>query len=78
MLPVATLSIAPRVPPTKKSSEEEPVAAAKYSTRGFELMIAGMEVANAFSELNDPEDQRERFLAQIKAKEDGNEDLNDF
>ena len=41
----------------------------------FELMIAGMEVANAFSELNDPEDQRERFLAQIKAKEDGNEEI---
>ena len=37
----------------------------------FELFIAGREVANGFSELNDPEDQAERFLAQVAEKEAG-------
>ena len=37
----------------------------------FELMVAGREIANAFSELNDPLDQRERFLAQVRLREAG-------
>jgi len=37
----------------------------------FELYIAGREVANAFSELNDPDDQRERFAEQMRAKARG-------
>ncbi|SEN48566.1 lysine--tRNA ligase [Nitrosomonas marina] len=40
-------------------------------TDRFELYIAGREIANGFSELNDPDDQAERFLAQAKAKEAG-------
>jgi lysyl-tRNA synthetase class 2 len=37
----------------------------------FELFIAGMEIANAFSELNDPIEQRQRFENQLKKREDG-------
>ncbi len=40
-------------------------------TDRFELYIAGREIANGFSELNDPEDQAARFLEQAQAKEAG-------
>ncbi len=40
----------------------------------FELYIAGREIANGFSELNDPEDQDARFKEQAKAKAGGNEE----
>jgi lysyl-tRNA synthetase class 2 len=40
----------------------------------FELVIAGSEYANAFSELNDPDDQRARFEEQVAARAAGDED----
>ncbi len=40
----------------------------------FELFIAGMELGNAFSELNDPDDQRERFAQQGRAADEGDEE----
>lgn len=54
----------------------------KRETERFELYIAGMEIANGFSELNDPAVQRERFENQKKAQEKGDEEAqmidNDF
>ena len=58
-------------PLTKKS--EDP----RFTER-FELFIAGGEYCNAYSELNDPIDQKERFIEQLKEKELGNEEAGDY
>lgn len=44
----------------------------------FELYIYGREIANAFSELNDPADQRERFLQQSKERETGDDEAHEM
>jgi lysyl-tRNA synthetase class 2 len=54
------------VSPLAKRSKEWPDI-----TERFELYISGMEIANGFNELNDPEEQRQRFLEQIKDREEG-------
>ena len=55
-------------PLAKKNKTDE-----RFSDR-FELFIVAREHANAFSELNDPIDQKERFLAQVKEREAGNDE----
>lgn len=54
------------VSPLARRNEDNPAI-----TDRFELIIGGRELANGFSELNDPEDQAERFKAQVAEKESG-------
>ncbi|MDY0020933.1 lysine--tRNA ligase [Arenimonas caeni] len=57
------------VSPLARASDRDPDL-----TDRFELFIGGREIANGFSELNDPEDQKARFLAQVAAKEGGDDE----
>jgi lysyl-tRNA synthetase, class II len=57
------------VSPLSKQKPDEP-----DWTERFEMFAGQMEIANGFSELNDPEDQRQRFEAQLKERERGNEE----
>ncbi len=61
------------ISPLTKKNPEDP----RFVDR-FELFIAGKEFANAYTELNDPIDQLERFEAQLKEKDLGNEEANDI
>lgn len=61
------------ISPLAKKRKEDP----RFTER-FELFICGSEYANAFTELNDPIDQRERFEAQVKEQNLGNEEANDM
>ena len=54
------------VSPLSKQRDDDP-----DTVERFELFVAGMELANAFSELNDPVEQRVRFQAQLKNRQDG-------
>ncbi len=59
-------------PLTKKNPED-----GRFVDR-FELFIGGKEFANAYTELNDPDDQLERFEAQLKERDLGNDEANDI
>jgi len=57
------------VSPLSKQKPDEP-----DWTERWEIYVGGMEIANGFSELNDPEDQRQRFEAQLKERERGDDE----
>ena len=57
------------VSPLARCNDKNP-----FVTDRFEFFIGGREIANAFSELNDPEDQAKRFLEQVKQKDAGDQE----
>ena len=61
-------------------ADSSPLAKCKPDNRHlverFEFYVTGRELANAYSELNDPIDQRKRFMEQLKARESGDEEAN--
>lgn len=61
------------ISPLAKKNEKDP----RFTDR-FELFISAREYANAFSELNDPIDQRERFEAQLQEREQGNDEAHEM
>lgn len=71
--PVFITSYPTEVSPLSRKNSENPSVVDR-----FELYIACREIANAFSELNDPFDQRERFIEQIKKKEGPSEMDEDY
>jgi lysyl-tRNA synthetase, class II len=69
MQPTIIYEFPTAVSPLSKQKPDEP-----DWTERFEMFAGQMEIANGFSELNDPEDQRQRFEAQLKERERGNEE----
>ncbi len=67
--PTFITSYPTEVSPLSRKNDQDPEVVDR-----FELFIVGRELANAFSELNDPDDQRKRFLAQLAEKEAGDEE----
>jgi lysyl-tRNA synthetase class 2 len=61
------------VSPLSKTKADDPTTVER-----FELYIAGMEIANAYSELNDPAEQKARFEEQLKARGRGDEEAHDM
>jgi lysyl-tRNA synthetase class 2 len=61
------------VSPLSRRNNEDPAIADR-----FELFIGGKEIANGFCELNDPDDQADRFRDQVKAKADGDDEAMGF
>ncbi|MCP5304440.1 MAG: lysine--tRNA ligase [Chromatiaceae bacterium] len=61
------------VSPLARRNDEDP-----FVTDRFEFFVGGREIANGFSELNDPEDQAERFRHQVEEKEAGDEEAMHF
>jgi len=61
------------VSPLSKTRADDPTTVER-----FELYIAGMEIANAYSELNDPAEQKERFEEQLRARSLGDEEAHEM
>jgi lysyl-tRNA synthetase class 2 len=64
--------------PTEVSPLARRTDGAPFVTDRFEFFVGGRELANGFSELNDAEDQAERFLSQVAQKETGDEEAMHF
>ncbi len=71
--PTFVLDYPTDISPLSKKRDDNP----DYVER-FELFIVGRELANAFSELNDPVDQKERFLRQVSEREAGDEEAHEM
>jgi lysyl-tRNA synthetase class 2 len=67
--PTFVYSYPTEVSPLSRANDADP-----FITDRFEFFVAGRELANGFSELNDPEDQAARFRAQVERKEGGDEE----
>lgn len=63
-------------PLARRSNEKSPNGL--DVTDRFELFVCGQEIANGFNELNDPDDQKARFIAQANEKASGNAEATDF
>lgn len=61
------------VSPLARANDDNP-----FITDRFEFFVGGQEIANGFSELNDPEDQAERFMKQLAARDAGDEEAMTF
>ncbi len=72
-VPVFIIEYPFEVSPLARKNDADP----RYVDR-FELFVDGREIANAFSELNDPDDQADRFRAQLESRASGNDEAMDF
>ena len=71
--PTVVYDFPTEVSPLSKQTPNDP-----ETVERFELYIGGFEIANAFSELNDPDDQRRRFEEQARERAAGDEEAHSF
>ena len=72
MEPTFITSYPTEVSPLSRRNTDDPTIVDR-----FELYITGREIANAFSELNDPIDQKERFVEQVRNKTEGSSEVDE-
>ncbi len=72
-LPVFVIDYPAEVSPLARRKDDDPSLVDR-----FELFVEGRELCNAFSELNDPEDQEQRFRHQVELKQSGHEETMDY
>ena len=71
--PTFVIQYPAEVSPLARKNDADP-----FVTDRFEFFVGGREIANGFSELNDPEDQAERFRRQVEEKEAGDDEAMHF
>jgi lysyl-tRNA synthetase class 2 len=75
--PTFIISFPVEVSPLARRSDQKSPEGFDVTDR-FELFICGQEIANGFNELNDPDDQKQRFEAQLTEKQAGNDEASDY